>query len=97
MSIEKEKRWNEDKWLWEEKHDLWLLDYDKYVLGQELALRIIQIQSLRDKSGISPDDKKAEPNQHIHSLVKICDQLGLELTGLDLTRETFLNKKSHSM
>jgi len=62
------------------KHELWLTDYDKYVLEDEIKTRIFQIKATRDKCGISADDKTAEPNKHIHSLVNFCEQLGIEIS-----------------
>jgi hypothetical protein len=80
MTIEKEQRWNEQRWGYDTKHELWLSDYDKYVLGDEIQMRIFQIKATRDKCGISPDDKDAEPNRHIESLLNICKQLEIEIS-----------------
>lgn len=62
------------------KHELQLSPYDKYVLTDELSIRITQLQATRDKVGISPTDKEAEPNRHIASLLSIANQLGLNLS-----------------
>lgn len=75
MDDNKEKRYNEDKWLWETKEELWLSEYDKYVLTTELEIRIFQIEATRDKVGISANDKDAESNKHIETLRKILKQL----------------------
>lgn len=79
MEKEIETRFNKDKWVHETKHDLWLTDYDAYVLAEELKFRVIRIKSMRDKCGISPNDKEAEPNRHIETILKVCKQLGLDV------------------
>jgi len=75
--LDKEKRVN--GWKCEEKHELWLSEYDKYVLMDELQLRIYSIEASRNKVGISPDDKKAESNKHIDAINRILIQLREEL------------------
>lgn len=77
--MEKETRFNENKRVHETNHDLWLTEYDKYVLGYELQMRVEKTKSMRDKCGISPDDKNSEPNMHIASIVKVCEQLGINI------------------
>lgn len=77
--MEKETRFNEEKRVHETKHDLWLTDYDKYVLEWEFKLRIMHTKSMRDKCGISPDDKNSEPNLHIATMLKVCEQLGIKI------------------
>jgi hypothetical protein len=79
MSDENDLRWNEERRGWDQKHELWLSKYDKYVLSWELKLRVMQLKSTRDKCGISPDDKDAEPNKHIESILTFCKQLEIEL------------------
>lgn len=79
MEKEKEKRWNEEAKIWEEKSELWLTEYEKYVLGEELTFRIHAIKSTRDKCGIDPNNKDAEPNKHIKVVLDICEKLGVDV------------------
>lgn len=77
--MEKETRYNEQKRVHETKNELWLSEYDSYVLAEEFQFRVYKLQHMRDKCGISPEDKNAEPNKHIAVIVKVCEQLGLEI------------------
>lgn len=61
------------------EHKLLLSNYDMYVLEDGIRIRIYQIKATRDKCGISPNNKESEPNKHIESLLKICEQLGIEI------------------
>lgn len=75
----KETRFNEQTWVHDVKHELWLSEYDSYVLAEEFQFRVSKLQYMRDKCGISPEDKDSEPNKHIAVIVKVCEQLGLEI------------------
>ena len=74
-----DSRWNEDQWARELRSDVWLTEYDKYVIMSKLSIEIITLKSNRDKCGISESDMQAEQNKHIASLRKLAKQLDIEL------------------
>ena len=79
MERNKEKRWNTDNLEHETKHEIWLTDYDECALTWELQMRVMQTKAMRDKCGISAEDKEAEPNRHIATMLKLGEQLGLKI------------------
>ncbi|MBN3352067.1 hypothetical protein [Clostridium botulinum] len=77
--MEKEKRFNKETFRVEEKHEIWLDDYDKHVLFQELNMRLIDLEIERKEMNISKDDKDSEVNKHIESLKKTMKKFGLKI------------------
>lgn len=77
IEVSKETRFNPETRQLETKHEVWLSDYDTYAMTWELQMRILKTKSMRDKCGISPDNKKAEANMHIATIEKLAKQLGI--------------------
>lgn len=77
--LEKEKRFNKETFTNEEKNEIWLDDYDRHVLFQELNMRLVELESERKEMSISVDDKEAEVNKHIVSLKRTMNKFGLKI------------------
>lgn len=72
-------RFDEDTWTPETLYEVWLTEYDKYVLMSKLSMEVMGIKIAREKCGISEHDAQAEPNKHLASIRKLAKQLDIEL------------------